>query len=231
MAKVRYTIRLYRLHDLDLITFIFTHEFDIMHAIYSATKAFAKGEAFLIKIPPNTNETLPQLRRVYTKTLVLDTKKDKDAIAMIDRIQPGKRNNFFKNLLRLYLMYPFSECFFERREDLQYFEEKLKVFRVGQREVRAGKVKKQNFRTVNEELSSSKEERAEKEASPVPETTEPDILPAPQEFVPESSAQILPPADKSEEPAETGYVAEEETPEEVSGDDESAILSIFNDLM
>ena len=28
---------------LDLITFIFTHEFDIMHAIYSATKAFAKG--------------------------------------------------------------------------------------------------------------------------------------------------------------------------------------------
>ena len=150
---------------------------------------------------------------------------------MIDRIQPGKRNNFFKNLLRLYLMYPFSECFFERREDLQYFEEKLKVFRVGQREVRAGKVKKQNFRTVNEELSSSKEEKAEKEASSVPEKVEANITPVPQASVPENSTQTLPPAAESEEPADIGYVSTEEIPEETSGEDESAILSIFNNLM
>ena len=105
---------------------------------------------------------------------------------MIDRIQPGKRNNFFKNAAAV-LNVSVLECFFERREDLQYFEEKLKVFRVGQREVRAGKVKKQNFRTVNEELSSSKEEKAEKEASPVPEKLEPNTPPVPQEPVPEAA--------------------------------------------
>lgn len=163
MSKIRYTIRLYRLHDLDLITFIMTHEFDIMHAIYSSVTAFAKGEAFLISIPPITTPEMPQLRRVYTKTLILDTEKDALTISMLDRISPGKRNNFFKNLLRLYLMYPFSECFFNSPEDLQYFEKKLKVFRTGQREVRAGKLKKSRY--IKKELSSQNriEEKSEKE--------------------------------------------------------------------
>lgn len=154
MSKKRYTIRLYRLHDLDLITFIMTHEFDIMHAIYSSVTAFAKGEAFLISIPPLTTTEMPQLRRVYTKTLILDTEKDELTISMLDRVSPGTRNNFFKNLLRLYLMYPFSECFFNSSEDLHFFEEKLKVFRTGQREVRAGKLKKSRYPI--KELSSQK---------------------------------------------------------------------------
>lgn len=154
MSKKRYTIRLYRLHDLDLITFIMTHEFDIMHAIYSSVTAFAKGEAFLISIPPLTKTEMPQLRRVYTKTLILDTEKDELTISMLDRISPGTRNNFFKNLLRLYLMYPFSECFFNSSEDLHFFEDKLKVFRTGQREVRAGKLKKSRYQ--KKELSSQK---------------------------------------------------------------------------
>lgn len=154
MSKIRYTIRLYRLHDLDLITFIMTHEFDIMHAIYSSVTAFAKGEVFLISIPSITTSEMTQLRRVYTKTLILDSEKDALTISMLDRVSPGKRNNFFKNLLRLYLMYPFSECFFNSPEDLQYFEEKLKVFRTGQREVRAGKLKKSRY--IKKELSSQK---------------------------------------------------------------------------
>ena len=154
MSKIRYTIRLYRLHDLDLITFIMTHEFDIMHAIYSSVTAFAKGEVFLISIPSITTSEMTQLRRVYTKTLILDSEKDALTISMLDRVSPGKRNNFFKNLLRLYLMYPFSECFFNSPEDLQCFEEKLKVFRTGQREVRAGKLKKSRY--IKKELSSQK---------------------------------------------------------------------------
>ena len=131
-----------------------THEFDIMHAIYSSVTAFAKGEAFLISIPPLTKTEMPQLRRVYTKTLILDTEKDELTISMLDRISPGTRNNFFKNLLRLYLMYPFSECFFNSSEDLHFFEDKLKVFRTGQREVRAGKLKKSRYQ--KKELSSQK---------------------------------------------------------------------------
>ena len=157
MAKIRYTVRLYRLHDLDLITFVLTHEFDIMHAIYSAVTAFCKGEAFVIKIPPLRHQELPQLRRIYTKALVLDDKQDKAVIEMINKIKPGKRNNFFKNLLRLYLMYPFSEEFFESKDDTPYFEDKLKAFRSDQREVCAGKTRKvitRNRGEQTEELSS-----------------------------------------------------------------------------
>ncbi len=142
MAKVRYTVRFYRLHDLDLITFIMTHEFDVMRAIYSSITAFAKGEYFIIQIPSAVHTELPPLRYAYTKALTLDTEKDQATIELINKIQPGKRNNFFKSLLRLYLVHPFSETFFTDPADMALFEEKLSAMRSGQREVRAGKVKR-----------------------------------------------------------------------------------------
>ena len=209
MSKIRYTIRLYRLHDLDLITFIMTHEFDIMHAIYSSVSAFAKGEAFLISIPPINNSEMPQLRRVYTKTLILDTEKDALTISMLNRISPGKRNNFIKNLLRLYLMYPFSESFFKSPEDLQYFEEKLKVFRTGQREVRAGRLKKSRY--IKTELSSQNstvESPAEEIKQVNPDNNQSVIKDAIT-----SSTEVMQEPDLS-----------------TSGTDDDEILAIFNDL-
>ena len=209
MSKIRYTIRLYRLHDLDLITFIMTHEFDIMHAIYSSVSAFAKGEAFLISIPPINNSEMPQLRRVYTKTLILDTEKDALTISMLNRISPGKRNNFIKNLLRLYLMYPFSESFFKSPEDLQYFEEKLKVFRTGQREVRAGRLKKSRY--IKTELSSQNstvESPAEEIKQANPDNNQSVIKDAIT-----SSTEVMQEPDLS-----------------TSGTDDDEILAIFNDL-
>ena len=209
MSKIRYTIRLYRLHDLDLITFIMTHEFDIMHAIYSSVSAFAKGEAFLISIPAINNSEMPQLRRVYTKTLILDTEKDALTISMLNRISPGKRNNFIKNLLRLYLMYPFSESFFKSPEDLQYFEEKLKVFRTGQREVRAGRLKKSRY--IKTELSSQNstvESPAEEIKQANPDNNQSVIKDAIT-----SSTEVMQEPDLS-----------------TSGTDDDEILAIFNDL-
>ena len=223
MSKVRYTIRLYRLHDLDLITFIFTHEFDLMHAVYSAVKAFANNEAFIIKIPPITATELPQLRRVYTKSLILDTEKDKDAIDMIERIIPGRRNNFFKNLLRLYLMYPFSEYFFESKEDLKFFEDKLKVFRTGQREVRAGKAKRQGR---NEELSSSasNNRNASTENNEKKETakTTPQKV---REFAADPMVNAVP-EERSVEDTD-----QNPAPGETAAEDEDAIMAVFNGLL
>ena len=109
MAKIRYTIRLYRLHDLDLITFVETHEFNIISAIYSSLTAFAKNEVFVIEIPPRRTQQLPKLNRVYTKALILDSETDQEAIQLLNQIGQGYRNNFLKNLLRLYLCHPLSE--------------------------------------------------------------------------------------------------------------------------
>lgn len=222
MSKVRYTIRLYRLHDLDLITFIFTHEFDLMHAVYSAVKAFANNEAFIIKIPPITATELPQLRRVYTKSLILDTEKDKDAIDMIERIVPGRRNNFFKNLLRLYLMYPFSEYYFESREDLHFFEDKLKVFRTGQREVRAGKVKRHAGKEELSSLASNQNASTEKKEKKVSVKTT-------QQKMRELAADPMVKAVLEESSVEE--TDQNPAPGETAAEDEDAIMAVFNGLL
>ena len=92
--KKRYTIRLYRMHDLDLITFMETHKFNIIKAIYSCVVSFSKKEYFVIDIPPRSVEEMPELKRRYDKTLSLDYEKDKEAIELLDKIQDGYRNNF-----------------------------------------------------------------------------------------------------------------------------------------
>lgn len=124
--KARYTVRLYRLHDLDLITFSATHEFNIMRAIYSSLSAFAKDEVFVIDIPPRRDNKLQEFKRVYIKSLVLDTEKDKEAIRLLSMIAPGYRNSFLKHLLRIYLCNPLSEEFFRvvQREKLRDDEKK-----------------------------------------------------------------------------------------------------------
>lgn len=116
--KIRYTVRLYRLHDLELITFAIAHQFNIIGAMYASLHAFAKGETFVFQIPPRKTDSLPALKRVYIKVLTLDAEKDKDAVEILSRIVPGCRNSFLKNLLRMYLCSPLSEEYFrETKKD------------------------------------------------------------------------------------------------------------------
>ena len=146
--KKKILMRLYRIHDLDLITFIQTHELDFPKAVYCSLKAFTKGETFVIKIPPkrDINKELI-LKRNYTYIIYLDEDKDKKEIILLEKIAKGNRNNFLKNLLRLYLCNPMSELFLVDEKDEKYFYEKFDIFRKGRK-----------FADLNEikELNSSK---------------------------------------------------------------------------
>ena len=223
MSTVRYPIRLYASHDLDLVTFTLTHEFDIRSAMYSALKAFARGEAFIITIPPSVRE-LPELRRVYSKSLSLDTEKDADAISILNKIVPGKRNNFLKNLLRLYLAYPFSECFFEDETDQAEFEQKLSGIRSGRKKVRAGK-KRVNQKTELSSLPgsdscgkySSKNKEDNKKRQPVNKNEAQKHTEKPQSHIPDEGTERL---------KETDLPGEES----VSPEEEDAIFSLFENL-
>ena len=145
MKKVRVTIRLYRMHDLDLITFVELHELNLQKAVYCALTSFTKGELFLIKIPPRRESGKElKLNRVYAFTMLLDTEKDKDAILLLSKITDGKRNNFLKNLLRLYLCNPMSEMFLESETDVGYFYDKFAIFRTGRRVADLSEDKKRN---------------------------------------------------------------------------------------
>ena len=140
MGKIRYTIRLYRIHDLDLITFVEQHEFNIAKAIYSSLSAFSKGDHFIIEIPPKRKAQLPDLKRVYRKPIYLDEEKDKAAIELLDKIQKGYRNNFLKNLLRLYLCTPVSVSFLNDENDEAYFYKLFEIFKENKRIAKAGKL-------------------------------------------------------------------------------------------
>lgn len=142
MSKKKYTIRLYRSHDHDLITFMECHQFNIIKAIYSSLTAFSHGDLFIIKIPPKRENGAIDLNRVYTRQLALDTKQDAEAIAVLEKLKNGSKNNFLKNLLRLYLCYPLAESALLDEEDMEWFYEKFAIFRLGKREAAAGKLKK-----------------------------------------------------------------------------------------
>ena len=169
MAKVRYTMRFYRVHDLDIVTFIETHEFNISHAMYSALSAFSNGEAFVIKIPPRRRADLPQLRRVYSRALILDTEKDAKAISILSLIKPGYRNSFLKNLLRQYLCFPLSEEFLDDQESVSYFDDLFSVFRKDRKVAEAGsliketKEKKKSAERKTEHPANEKKQAADED--------------------------------------------------------------------
>lgn len=141
MGKVKASIRLYRMHDLDLISFIETHEFDFRRAMYCALKAFSKNQHFVIDIPPlrsEGNELDLKKKRFNQIIIFLDEDIDADAIEVLSKVKEGGRNNFLKNLLRLYLCNPISESFLNDINDAPYFYEKFDVFKKDRMLVDAG---------------------------------------------------------------------------------------------
>ena len=172
MSKVRYTMRFYRAHDLDLITFIETHEFNIMHAVYSALNAFVSGEVFVIEIPPRRQSTV-EYQRVYNRALFLDSERDKEAVELLSSVSPGYRNSFLKNLLRLYLCCPFSEEYFISNDGAEKAMEMTSVFRTDRRVAQAGTIRKKEKRKERKkagtEFPAESEKENKKEKNSVPE--------------------------------------------------------------
>lgn len=150
MAKIQYTVRFYRAHDMDIIFLALTRDFDVMRAIYSAATAFSHGQAFVIEIPPPETDSLPQMKYSYRHMLCLDRDKDSDLISLLERVRPGYRNSFLKNLLRLYLACPFNEHFFLSPGDMAVFEDRMQGIRQGRRTAKAGAKGKGGVKTAGD---------------------------------------------------------------------------------
>lgn len=167
MSKVRVTIRLYRIHDLDLITFVETHKLSMRKAMYCALTAFSKGEHFVINIPPLRDESF-KAKKVYSMYLILDSEKDSKSIEILNKIKEGNRNNFMKNLLRMYLCNPMSETFLENQDDMDFFYQKFSIFREGKRVADAGDETKK----YKKALDDKKEDEIDKIAEFKKETSD-----------------------------------------------------------
>lgn len=141
MSQIRrVTIRLHKRHDLDLITFMDTHQMDFKKAVYCALTAFAKGEVFIIKIPPRLEQPL-HAKNTYMFTLRLNRNTDAAVIQMIEDIENGYKNCFIKNLLRLYLCTPISVEFLKDKTKIDSYEQRFRIFKRGKRIADAARVK------------------------------------------------------------------------------------------
>ena len=140
MTVIKVRLRLYLPHDMDLISLMITHEMDIVKAMYCAISAFVKHDSFAIKIPPLRKVEMKK-QHVYHLNLTLDPERDKDVIELLECIEPGYRNNFLKNILRLYLFCPATESFLSDSQKMKALQDDFKIFTVGKRFADAAYVK------------------------------------------------------------------------------------------
>ena len=161
MGKIRYTIRLYPQHDLDLVTLMRTRSFNVPTIAYTALSAFAEGRLFVIEAPPVSEMPDIPNRRVYRKNLILDEEKDAKAIELLESISEGYRNCFIKHLMRLYLCRPFSPEFRAEGSSVDV-DSMLDIFRQNRKTVVLGG--RRPVRPAGKNAAESKDAHAELKA-------------------------------------------------------------------
>lgn len=185
---MRFTVKIYKKHDMDLLAA--AEQVNIINAMYLALKAFAKGEDCIIDLPP-IKQGIPGSRDKIESKLILDEKKDADILEMLSYINPGAWNNFFKNVLRLYLRRPLAENFVNSNEGAVFFQNKLNQLNKGKRIIKTKErkskpmhdsknrnliPKKQNPKNRNPIPKPQKE--LEENRNPIPEQ----LIPSPDEI-------------------------------------------------
>lgn len=149
-------IRLYRAHDLDLISLMEEYEFNFTKALYCAITAFVNGETFVVKDLELRYTPKSYKKKSILRVLTLNEEKDKKAILFLEGIEKGYRNSFLKNLLRLYLCRPIASAYFGSDKDAMEAEAMCEIFKEHRKVARAANFSKTTGR-------SSKGRRPDKE--------------------------------------------------------------------
>ena len=157
-----YTIRLYRKHDMDLLS-LRLRNVDLADAVHQALIAFIEGRDMILSLPHFKNYDCGEHISTASKTekkLILDDDDDVDReiICMLERINEGSWNNFFKNILRMYLWHPYAENYVKSEADLKYFEEKTELYKKNKEKLVARRqiTKKSRVKTTVSEKNNEK---------------------------------------------------------------------------
>lgn len=157
MFDLKIRIRLYHYHDLDLVSLYREGRLSIPKAVKYSLNAFA--EKRYVRLETNNKKCEKVARPVYTFNVILNEKKDKKAIELLDKIDKGFRNNFMKQLLRVYLGFALPECY-TTAENLAYFSEREKEIFKERKTVPAPAVRNVKKKTVPEVSSPQASESA-----------------------------------------------------------------------
>lgn len=126
------TVRLYKLHDYDLIYLQKVLKFPVKDAMKQAIAAYVRNDPvffevpYKVVVPDEEAEYLPI--KVVQFHIKLDEHSDQDIIRYLSKIKKNYRNSYLKNLLRGYLSSPVSYVYetlpadekaFIRKNDLE----------------------------------------------------------------------------------------------------------------
>lgn len=100
------TLRLYRQHDLDLITLYRHPSFSLANAIKRSLFAYVRKEQLTIKQPEPYQISNDKISKTVQMHIYLDTEIDKDIITWLKKTKEGYRNSVLKNIIRGYLSAP-----------------------------------------------------------------------------------------------------------------------------
>lgn len=106
----RITLRLYRRHDIDLISLYKHPDFGFKTACVNALRAYINKKPYFIKQPTFTEPK--EFKYGYQLFIVLDDNKDKDIIDYLKKVKPRYQNEFIKMVLRGSVIGPVAyNCF------------------------------------------------------------------------------------------------------------------------
>jgi hypothetical protein len=124
-------MRLYRQHDLDLISLFYDPNFLFKKAVKDVLASYVRGTYYRIQIP-HVPITVEHVNKVIPFHISLDDEEDADIIEWLNGVTNGNRNSFIKNLFRAYAvgvnMIPYydgkngGEIFVANTEDIRTFE-------------------------------------------------------------------------------------------------------------
>lgn len=93
------SIRLYRRHDIDLISLYKNPELNFKAAILMTLNSYAKGESLLF-LPAESNIKIKEYKYMYQIFIKIDRSKYPDVINLLDNVKEGYRTIFIKSVLR-----------------------------------------------------------------------------------------------------------------------------------
>lgn len=173
-------VKLYTYHDMDLVALYKSGMVSFPEVTKQILKSYANKEVYrvrLLKPRPGKAKKYNKYKKYFHYYVHLDSKEDQAAIALLEKISSGHRNNFIKSILRQYLCGVFTYEF-SADGDIRLFREMSNLFQ-GNREVREIKSEnpltwlQKNKRAAEKSIEKSVERHAEKAAErPVKKNTE-----------------------------------------------------------
>lgn len=126
--KKYYTIRIYKTYDSDLYSFIRYNRVNMKKIIVDVLKAYGSGRYFILNTEDYSSAVIYDDRRSYTYQVIFDTENDVSILSILDKIKPGYRNAFIKNIVRFYMVSPLNINFLLDTNDFDFFKASFRIF-------------------------------------------------------------------------------------------------------